>query len=200
MKIVPLLLISFLASLPLHAEEITLSTYYPAPAGSYDSLRSSKMCIGDNCHNGTATANNNDLNVQGTIRSTNISATGAINGAGITATGTISGPTITATTLNATTGNFNSAIKIGNTNAACSAVTAGTVRYNAGKLEYCNGTTNTWTGALGGEAPAGTLCGFVDDSGTEVYTRCKGELCPDGYTLRKIAKIDGKWYRSCIKD
>ena len=51
-------------------------------------------------------------------------------------------------------------IAVGQTNNACSAAIAGTMRYNTSNnvMEYCNGTQ--W-GPLGGASPQGTLCGNV---------------------------------------
>ena len=51
----------------LCAEEMTLTTYYPAPSGSYMSMRSTKMCIGQICHNDVSTRPNvldNNLYIQ----------------------------------------------------------------------------------------------------------------------------------------
>jgi len=64
------LLVCFLVVSAASAEEIMLSTYYPAPAGSYQSLRSSKMCIGASCHAGAAATvvADNDLYVQGDVQ------------------------------------------------------------------------------------------------------------------------------------
>jgi hypothetical protein len=54
-----------------YGESMTLTTYYPAPAGSYKNLRSTTMCIGTICHNPALrpTVANNDLYVEGDMRS-----------------------------------------------------------------------------------------------------------------------------------
>jgi len=38
------------------AEEITITTYYPSPYGSYNSLQADKLGVGDNDNSGTLTS------------------------------------------------------------------------------------------------------------------------------------------------
>ncbi|MBF0569780.1 MAG: hypothetical protein HQL18_03295 [Candidatus Omnitrophica bacterium] len=47
------------------AETLTLTTYYPAPAGAYKSLRTHNMCVGASCTSKTVTDEN--LEVKGDI-------------------------------------------------------------------------------------------------------------------------------------
>ena len=47
------------------AEEITLTTYYPAPLGNYDELRATKLAVGSST---TMPATDGDLEAAGTIQ------------------------------------------------------------------------------------------------------------------------------------
>ncbi len=49
---------------------MTLTTYYPAPSGSYQSMRSTRMCVGQNCHNVATRPDvaDNSLYVQGGVK------------------------------------------------------------------------------------------------------------------------------------
>lgn len=58
-----LIFISLFTSLSL-AENITLQTYYPAPTGVYNNMKSKKLCIGESCINQTVQASDNALYVQ----------------------------------------------------------------------------------------------------------------------------------------
>ncbi len=56
----------------LSADEMILTTYYPAPAGSYVSMRSTKLCVGRDCHKPATDptkpdVKDNDLYVQGVV-------------------------------------------------------------------------------------------------------------------------------------
>ena len=55
--------------LPCFAEDITITTYYPAPMGVYNELRAKKMGIGDTYHDPSAVTINDpdDLIVEGNV-------------------------------------------------------------------------------------------------------------------------------------
>jgi hypothetical protein len=136
-------LIFILLASTSYAEEMTLTTYYPAPSGSYQSMRSTKMCVGRICHDVATRPNvlNNNLYVDGSL--------------GI-------GTDAPAAKLDVT-----GEIKIGKSFPAlgCNATTAGSLRYNAGQIEYCEGTD--WK----------TFGGIAEDSlGENGYTKLSNGL------------------------
>ncbi len=55
------------------AEEITLTTYYPAPYGNYEELQATKLAVGSTA---TMPTTDGDLEVSGTINATSYSVNG----------------------------------------------------------------------------------------------------------------------------
>lgn len=119
------------------SEELTISTYYPAPYGVYKELRNQRAAIGENyidgsqyCWEGACTTqfdSDADLVVEGNV--------------GI-------GTEDPKAKLDVDGG-----IKVGRANGCnpggCSAATAGTIRYCSNILEYCDGSSNQWKNAFG---------------------------------------------------
>lgn len=100
---------------------LTLTTYYPAPAGSYVAMRATKMCVGTKCHDKTAAALENQLYVQGKIGVGTAAPRAALDVAGEVKVG-ISSPALVCTNLTAGTMRYNSAQ---NRMEACLAVSSG---------------------------------------------------------------------------
>ena len=105
------------------SEELTISTYYPAPYGVYKELRNQRTAIGENyidgsqyCWEGTCTTqfdSDADLIVEGNvgIGTENPKAKLDIKGE----------------------------VKVGETGLNCNSSSAGTMRYHDNKMEYCDG-------------------------------------------------------------
>lgn len=106
-------------------ENITITTYYPSPNGVYQELRAAQMAIGDNyidnsqfCWTGACTNQigaNADLVVEGNV------GIGAFN------------PTAML--------DVRGGVRIGD-DTVCDVNKTGTLRFNSGKMQYCDG--NTW--------------------------------------------------------
>jgi hypothetical protein len=92
----------------LFAEEMTLTTYYPAPSGSYMSMRSTRMCIGQVCHTTPRPpVADNDLYIQNSLGIGTVTPTGALDVNGGTAAFATDGTNITLRAQNAGTGDRN---------------------------------------------------------------------------------------------
>ena len=117
------------------AQQLTLTASYPVPSGIYNQL----ITTGNS---GAVPANTVfNRNAGNTILVPPTNASGQV---GI-------GTTSPQSSLD-----VNGGVRIGDTAAACAAANAGTVRYDSGQLQYCNG--SAWT-AMGGGVP-GQLYGL----------------------------------------
>ena len=65
----------FMASSSI-AEEITLTTYYPAPQGNYDELQATKLAVGSST---TMPATDGDLEASGTVQADTVRANTIFN-------------------------------------------------------------------------------------------------------------------------
>ena len=115
-------------SLTFGEETVTITTYYPSPYGSYDSVQAYKLGVGDN-------------NSDGSLSSVDVPTT--------TGDVWIKGSVGIGTTDPQTKLDVSGGVKMGN-ETTCSAYTEGTQRYNSvsKQMEFCNGTA--WTAVGGG--------------------------------------------------
>ena len=78
-------------------------------------------------------------------------------------------------------------VKIGSTGLTCGATTAGAMRYNAGTMQYCNGTV--WTNIYGG---AGLSLSTVTVNSSPICVGIWDQVqCPSGYVVSGCS-----WYLS----
>ncbi|MBI4708418.1 MAG: hypothetical protein HY761_10930 [Candidatus Omnitrophica bacterium] len=106
---------------PQNTEQLTITTYYPSPHGSYSELSvASKLSVGD--VNGDGQVNSSDL--------------------GSTAGSFVAKQIGVGTTAPQSALDVNGGIKVGN-DTICNASKAGTMRYNSAnkQIEYCNGSS-----------------------------------------------------------
>ncbi|UCC95551.1 MAG: hypothetical protein JSW40_02075 [Candidatus Omnitrophota bacterium] len=113
-------------------EELTITTYYPAPYGVYKELRSQRMAIGDNyidtsqyCWEGACKTPINpdaDLVLQGNVGIGTINPQATLDVSGGVRVGSVAGCGA----------------------GGCTADNAGTLRYCSNELQHCDGTTDTW--------------------------------------------------------
>jgi hypothetical protein len=125
-----LLLIAALSRL-LWSEALTLVTTYPAPSGIYNTL----VTTGDSGSSPSDTTLNR--NAGHTILVPPSNAGGRV---GIGTTSPASKLEIIGT-FGATSARFTGSMQVGDDPSACTAAKAGTLRWRAGKLEGCNGST-----------------------------------------------------------
>lgn len=166
-----LFLILFLNSPGFSQETLTITTYYPSPYGSYNELRVNQMTVGSAYQSVAIPANS--LVVEGSVGIGTITPRSKLEIVG-------------------------GGIQIDNDAAACDATKAGTIRYNAGVLEYCN--SSSWSSV---QILQGTMCGMYYNG--VVIVSCAGldpsASCPSGYTQRTwmdSASLDVSW--SCSRN
>lgn len=129
-KITVILFALFLMTISLafaQEDSITITTYYPSPYGSYNQLQTKSLGVGDN---------NDD---------------GAIDNGDVPSTpgdAWIAGKVGIGTTAPKAKLEVDGGIKLGQDIQECNINRAGTMRYNGGKIEYCDG--NSWMGIGGG--------------------------------------------------
>jgi hypothetical protein len=158
-KLLGLLIILVFASFAYaQQEQLTITTYYPSPHGSYREMRVQRMAIGDTyfgsgyCWPPDICANNVDTNADLVVE----------GNVGI-------GTTSPQSTLQ-----VNGGVQVGgddNDSNNCLAPKAGTLRYNSGKLEYCEGTN--WKSAFAGNVYPNCLgpAGYIYKDGTEWFSK-----------------------------
>ncbi len=141
-------IIMIFTSLPLPSQQqqqetITITTFYPSPVGVYNRLVTRTLGIGDNNNDGQITdadspepaTNAGDLWVARNVQIGNNLR--VVNNVGIRTN--LNQPLLVPLEVAGE-------VKIGNTGLPCTSGTQGTLRYNNGQIEFCNG--QVWRNAL----------------------------------------------------
>ncbi|UCC95552.1 MAG: hypothetical protein JSW40_02080 [Candidatus Omnitrophota bacterium] len=174
----------------LSQEELTLTTYYPAPYGVYNQLVTQTFGVGDNDPTPQPGLDSNDAPDPDTNPG-DVWIAGEV-GIGIGAVSPQEKLEI------------GGAIKIANTNANCNAATPndeGIIRYNTGtdKVEYCDGTQ--WRSAFETACPAGfvdTGFGYCIQINENSATSFDGAAayCATNFGARLCTHSE--WYNGCV--